>query len=97
MDPEDTVDDDRTRLVASLLRQAHEQGLEGPEPAPFWREGPWRCEFHRYGGQERLKVFRGERCVHEEIVQGETRARARSDELREVLMREPDHTDSGNG
>jgi hypothetical protein len=97
MDPDDIVDDDRTRLVASLLRRAHEQSLESPEPAPFWREGLWRCEFHRTGGQDRLKVFQGDRCVHEEIVEGQSGARARCDELRHVLMREQDDKDSGHG
>lgn len=85
--------DDRTALIASLLRKVHEQSLDSPEPSPFWREGDWRCEFHRQAGQERLKVFRGDRCVHEEAVQGPARAHARCDELRQVLM----HDDYGRG
>jgi hypothetical protein len=31
------------------------------DPIILWREGDWRCEFHReYGGQSRLKVFLGD-------------------------------------
>jgi hypothetical protein len=86
-------DDPQTKLIASLLRKVHEQSLDSPEPSPFWREGPWRCEFHRQTGEDRLKVFRGDRCVHEEIVEGRARAHTRCHELREVLM----HDDSASG
>lgn len=96
MDPDHKTDDDRTELVASLLRKAHEESLESPERSPFWREGAWRCELHCQDGQERLKVFRGDRCVHEEIVEGQARARARCYALRDVLMRE-EHDPAGRG
>jgi hypothetical protein len=78
--------DDKDEVLAALTRKVHEESLDSPEPSPFWREREWRCEFHRSGGQERLKVFRGQRCVHEEIVTGRARAEARCDELRQVLM-----------
>lgn len=87
--------DDRTQLIASLLRKVHEQALDSPELSPFWREGPWRCEFHRGTGQDRLQVFRGDRCVHEEIVQGGARAQLRSHELRQVLMQDHSYRSDG--
>jgi hypothetical protein len=68
--------------VEGLLRLAHEQSLHGAERSPFWREGPWRCEFHHRPGDDRLKLFSGASCVHEERVQDRARADARAQELR---------------
>ena len=78
--------EDRGTLAGALLRQARERGTTRAEREPFWREGRWRCEFHASGGDERLKVFSGERCVHEEPVQGRAAADERSRELRRVLV-----------
>jgi hypothetical protein len=75
-------DNERRTLVEGLLRQAHEQSRNSAERSPFWREGPWRCEFHRRPGDERLKLFSGASCVHEEPVQDPARADARAQELR---------------
>jgi hypothetical protein len=73
-------------LVESLLRKVHEQSLQSPERSPFWRDGPWRCEF--YGSQEpaRLKVFRGDACVHEELLSGRGEADQRCRELKRVFL-----------
>lgn len=79
-------DEGRKALVDALLRQAHEQSRGSAERAPFWREGEWRCEFHKRPGDERLKVFSGERCVHEEPVQGSSGADSRAQELRRVVV-----------
>jgi hypothetical protein len=80
-------EDDRTALVERLLQKAHEQSVTSPERSPFWREGTWRCEFHRRPGTDRLKVFSGDRCVHEELVQGKAGADVRAQELRRVVIR----------
>jgi hypothetical protein len=79
-------DEDRKALVDRLLSQAHEQSVRGAERSPFWREGPWRCEFHRNSQTERLKLFSGERCVYEEPVQGVAGASVRSKELRRAVV-----------
>jgi hypothetical protein len=79
-------DEDRKVLVDRLLWQAHEQSLRGAERSPFWREGPWRCEFHRSAEAERLKLFSGDRCVYEEPVQGVAGAAVRSRELRRAVV-----------
>jgi len=81
-------DDERRALIDSLLRRAHEQSLAAPERAPFWREGTWRCEYYRGAGDDKLKVFRGGRCVHEEVVPPGPQAHARSQELRQAVIRE---------
>lgn len=80
-------DEERKALVERLLWKAHEQSLTSPERSPFWRDGPWRCEFHRSPGKDRLKVFSGDRCVHEELVQGKAGADVRARELRRVVAR----------
>jgi hypothetical protein len=72
-------------LAEALLLKAHEQSSQSPERSPFWREGPWRCEYHRSGPSPRLKVFSGDSCVHEEAVQN-TAADRRSLELKRVLL-----------
>jgi hypothetical protein len=79
-------DVERKALVDRLLSQAHEQSVRGAERAPFWREGVWRCEFHRSAEPERLKLFSGDRCVYEEAVQGAARADVRSKELRRAVV-----------
>ncbi len=79
-------DQERRTLIDRLLRQAHEQSRRSAERSPFWREEEWRCEFHRQPGDERLKVFSGEQCVHEERVQDKTIADTRSQELRRVVL-----------
>jgi hypothetical protein len=79
-------DQERKALVDGLLRRLHEQSSASAEPSPFWREGQWRCEFHRRPGDERLKVFSGARCVHEEAVQGRAVADLRAQELRRVVV-----------
>ncbi|MGH9370968.1 MAG: hypothetical protein ACRD15_05500 [Vicinamibacterales bacterium] len=83
---ESQSDQQRKTLIDRLLRQAHEHGSTSAERSPFWREGEWRCEFHKGPGDERLKVFSGERCVHEESVQGTEVAAKRSQELRRVVI-----------
>ena len=85
---------ERRELIATLIRLAHEQSSASPEPAPFWREGPWRCEYHSTTEQPRLKVFSGERCVHEEPVPGKAAADARSRELRRTIPRRFGGTDT---
>lgn len=94
-----SADEDRKALVEGLLWKAHEQSVTSPERSPFWREGPWRCEFHRSPGRDRLKVFSGDRCVHEELVQGKAGADVRAQELRRVVVRkhhlERTHSSSG--
>jgi hypothetical protein len=80
-------DRERQALVQSLLQKIHEQSRTAPERSPFWREGRWRCEFHRANGEERLKVFSGDRCVHEERVHGKTAADIRASELRRTYLR----------
>ena len=84
MTPPD-LDPDKSALAQSLLRRAHEQSSQSPERSPFWREGPWRCEYYRSGGPERLKVFSGESCVHEEVVQDQSPER-RARELKRVFL-----------
>jgi hypothetical protein len=79
------TDLDKKTLAESLLMKVHEQSEEGPERSPFWREGRWRCEYYRTGGSARLKVFSGESCVHEEVVQGSSADR-RSLELKKVFL-----------
>jgi len=79
-------EEDRKTLVDRLLRQAHEQSMNSAERSPFWREGPWRCEFYRNAETGRLKVFSGDRCVHEEPVQGQAVADARAQELRRAII-----------
>lgn len=79
------ADEERERLIDGLMRRAHEQSRCSPERSPFWREGKLRCEFHRQPGDERLKIFSGERCIHEEAVQSRSAADARARELREEL------------
>ena len=83
------MDDERRTVVDGLLRLAHEQSQKSAERSPFWREGAWRCEFHRRPGDERLKLFSGPSCVHEEPVPDSARADARAQELRrEVRARQ---------
>jgi hypothetical protein len=79
-------DRDRHALVQSLLQKIHEQSRTAPERSPFWREGRWRCEFHRTNGEEWLKLFSGDRCVHEERVHGENAAEIRASELRRTYL-----------
>lgn len=79
-------DEDRQSLVDRLLRKLHEQSVTSPEPTPFWREGRWRCEFHRRPGDHRLKLFSGSRCVHEERVDSTAVASLRSGELRREIV-----------
>jgi hypothetical protein len=79
----------RQALVTNLLKKAHEQSKQSPERAPFWREGRLRCEFYKVDGRPRLKVFAGEVCVHEELVQGKPTAEERSDELRREYVHRP--------
>lgn len=86
MTPPDT-DRDRENLVQNLIRQAHERGRTSAERSPFWREGSLRCELHKGQEADRLKVFDGERCVHEESVQGSDRADVRCRELRRTMLR----------
>jgi hypothetical protein len=78
-------DEERRTLVDGLMRQAHEQSRHSAERSPFWREGTWRCEFHRQAGDARLKLFSGARCVHEEPVQDRARADVRAQELRTAV------------
>jgi hypothetical protein len=78
--------EDRKTLVERLLRQVHEQSINSAERSPFWREGSWRCEFYRSPETGRLKVFSGDRCVHEESVQGQAVADARAQELRRAVI-----------
>jgi hypothetical protein len=78
----DYSDEERRALVDTLLRLAHEQSSASAERSPFWREGPWRCEFHRQPGDQRLKIFKGDSCVHEETVHDKAAAAARAEELR---------------
>ena len=73
-------------LVENLLRTVHRQSLDGPARSPFWREGPWRCEFYESQSPARLKVFRGEACVHEEVVQNKETAPDRCVELKRVFL-----------
>lgn len=73
----------------NLLRKIHQESRNSPERSPFWREGQWRCEFYARDGDARLKVFSGERCVHEEPVQGRARADARAQELRREVLGKP--------
>jgi hypothetical protein len=80
------TDEARRALVDHLLRQAHEQSINSAERSPFWREGPWRCEFYKSPGTERLKLFSGDRCVHEEIVQDTAGATLRAQELRRAVI-----------
>ena len=75
----------RKNLVSNLLRKVHEQSASSPERAPFWRDGRWRCEFHKNDGSPRLKVFQGDVCVHEEFVQGRSTPEDRSNELKRVF------------
>ena len=88
------ADDGRIDLARSLLRRAHNQSATTPERAPFWREGPWRCEFYRQPGHGRLKVYKGERCVHEEAVQSHTQATRRCDELRRLIAQRSGQRDA---
>jgi hypothetical protein len=81
----DEPEERRRALEDRLLRQAHERGSTEAERSPFWREGRYRCEFHKRPGDERLKVFSGERCVHEEAVQG-SGADRRAQELRRAVQ-----------
>jgi hypothetical protein len=84
-DPDE--DEQRARLVRSLLQRVHAQSGTGAERTPFWREGNWRCEFHNQpGGDPLLKVFRGASCVHEEPVQNATTAEVRARELRRLTI-----------
>jgi hypothetical protein len=73
-------------LVENLLRKVHRQSLDGPARSPFWREGPWRCEYYESQGPARLKVFRGEACVHEEVVSNTETAPERCVELKRVFL-----------
>lgn len=84
MTPSDSQDQ-RTTAFEKLLRRLHEQSTDSPERSPFWREDGWRCEFHKQGGPPRLKVFKGEECVHEEVVQGRA-AEDRCYELRDAFL-----------
>jgi hypothetical protein len=79
------VNEQRSRLVRSLLERVHKQSETGAERSPFWREGSWRCEFHNHPDPQ-LKVFRGASCVHEERVQNAANAEARSRELRRLTL-----------
>ena len=84
--PMGNPESDRRALEGTLLKKVHEQSSTSPERAPFWREGEWRCEFHKRPGDERLKVFSGANCVHEESVPSQAAADARARELRRVVM-----------
>jgi hypothetical protein len=79
------TDESRKALIDGLLRQAHQQSLTSAERSPFWREGQWRCEFYRSPDTDRLKLFSGDRCVHEEMVQGAASADIRAQELRRAI------------
>lgn len=79
-------EEDRQSLVDGLLRKLHEQSVTSPEPSPFWREGRWRCEFHRRPGDKCLKLFSGSRCVHEERVDSTANASRRAGELRREIL-----------
>ena len=80
-----STDQSRKELVDVLLRRAHEQSSNGAERQPFWREGSWRCEFYKSAGTDRLKLFSGARCVHEEIVKDAAGATERAQELRRAV------------
>ena len=80
-----TFENGRENLVNNLLRKVHEHSISGPERSPFWRDGRWRCEFHKNDGSPRLKVFQGEVCVHEETLQGRSTPEDRSNELKRVF------------
>jgi len=89
MDPKSS--DERKAMEDNLLRKVHQESRNSPERSPFWREGQWRCEFYARDGDTRLKVFSGERCVHEEPVQGRARADTRAQELRREVLEGPRH------
>ena len=81
--------DEREPSVDTLLRKIHQESRNSPERSPFWREGRWRCEFYAADGDARLKVFSGDRCVHEEPVQGRAGADTRAQELRQAVLEAP--------
>jgi hypothetical protein len=81
-----TSDEERKALVDRLMQKAYEQHRQSPERSPFWREGPFRCEFYTQPA-ERLKLFSGDRCVYEEAVQGTAGANRRSEELHRDVAR----------
>ena len=79
-------DVDHETLVENLLRQVHSHSSSEPSRSPFWREGPWRCEYHESTPPARLKVYKGEACVHEEVVQDSNTAPQRCIELKRVFL-----------
>ena len=79
-------DVDHETLVENLLRQARRESADAPSRFPFWREGPWRCEYHESVQPARLKVFKGESCVHEEAVEDPDAAAERCTELKRVFL-----------
>jgi hypothetical protein len=62
----DSNDMQQQAEIDQLLWLAHKQSLAGPERAPFWRAGAWRCELHLSTGEAYLRVFKGDACVFEE-------------------------------
>jgi hypothetical protein len=84
------LDEPRETLEDSLLRKVHEQSAHSPEPTPFWRQGRWRCEFYKQDGPPRLKVFKGEECVHEEVVQARGAVEERCRALKQTFLDKPE-------
>jgi hypothetical protein len=79
-------DVERQREIDDLLRRVHEESLRSAEPAPFWRDGGWRCELHLGDNGPRLKVFKSDACVHEEPTAPGAKAAARMIELRKLFV-----------
>ena len=58
------------------------------DPIILWREGNWRCEFHRdYGGHSRLKVFHGDVLATIEAAPAGNPAFQRANVLRDRVLR----------
>jgi hypothetical protein len=60
---------------------------KGPECAPFWRQGSWRCELHVADRAATLKVFDRDQCVYEEVTEVGDRAALRSEQLKNDFLR----------
>ena len=72
----------RQAEIDRLLKLTHLQSIAGPERAPFWRDGSWRCELHLSAGETLLKLFNGDSCVLQEPTSRGAIAHRRAVELR---------------
>ena len=86
----------RQAEIDRLLELTHIQSMAGPEPAPFWRDGSWRCELHLSSGETVLKVFNGDRCVLQEPTCLGAMAHRRAVELRVLAYEASRLTASGD-